>query len=319
MPEIRSISICGELVMDMHSLNNEGAEGNQLLTRMVHVVDMKNGENRLAVVNAISGDMMKHIQAGHFHAVATARQLPLCAGCAVLDANRINADTGFFDTEIGDKKDNPVILNQVITRCAMDDTEGILITRGNRSTPRKSTVEFAWLVGVPRLTRTESFFHVKYDPAARGAGAGGEEGANVGQNIFYRPASSGVYAAVVNLELWRVGFNDITREYVIPPQERQARRRALLESVAFTFLKPAGAHRNTQNPHILAFKGVLAFSRGPAPAPTASALNAGYAEEVEGVGAELNRLWPGTIAVQRFGSQAEFARLMTDLAEGGLA
>ena len=65
MIRIHSISLAGRLTLDMHSLNNEGTEGNQLLTRMVHVVD---GNGRLNVVNAVSGDMLKHIQAEHFYA-----------------------------------------------------------------------------------------------------------------------------------------------------------------------------------------------------------------------------------------------------------
>jgi CRISPR-associated protein Cst2 len=36
---IRSLSLSGRLTLDMHSLNNEGGEGNQIQTRMVHIVD----------------------------------------------------------------------------------------------------------------------------------------------------------------------------------------------------------------------------------------------------------------------------------------
>jgi CRISPR-associated protein Cst2 len=133
---IGPVSISGRLTLDLHSLNNEGAEGNQLQTRMVHIVD---GEGNLQVVNAISGDMFKHIQAEHFQEVAKEMNLPLCTGCQVFDANRINADTAFFE---GLTAGNVGTIDQVLNRCAMDDTEGILITQGNRSTPRKSCVEF---------------------------------------------------------------------------------------------------------------------------------------------------------------------------------
>jgi CRISPR-associated protein Cst2 len=133
---IGSVSISGRLTLDLHSLNNEGAEGNQLQTRMVHIVD---GEGNLQVVNAISGDMFKHIQAEHFQEVAKEMNLQLCTGCQVFDANRINADTAFFE---GLTAGNVGTIDQVLNRCAMDDTEGILITQGNRSTPRKSCVEF---------------------------------------------------------------------------------------------------------------------------------------------------------------------------------
>lgn len=307
--QISSVSITGRLTLDLHSLNNEGAEGNQLQTRMVHIVD---GEGNLQVVNGISGDMFKHIQAEHFQEVASEARLPLCAGCEVFDANRINADTDFFQNLTAG---NSGTIDQVLNHCAMDDTEGVLITQGNRSTPRKSCVEFGWVVGLPEVTRTESYFHVKYDPRERGAGSGGETGANVGQNIFYRPASSGIYAVVAQVETSRVGFNDISREYVIDEEARKQRVRALMESVTYSFLEPKGAHRNAQNPHILKFEGVVSVSRSSMPAPTASALAVGYVEEVEAVAAQLNRLRPEAVQTFRFGSQSEFAKAMMDLIE----
>lgn len=308
--QISSVSITGRLTLDLHSLNNEGAEGNQLQTRMVHIVD---GDGELQVVNAISGDMFKHIQAEHFQEVAKEADLSLCAGCQVFDANRINADTEFFDELTAG---NEGTIDQVLQRCAMDDTEGILITQGNRSTPRKSCVEFGWVVGLPQVTRTESYFHVKYDPRERGAGSGGETGANVGQNIFYRPANSGVYAVVTQVELGRVGFNDISREFSVNEEERDRRIRALMESVTYSFLEPKGAHRNAQNPHLLGFEGIVSVSRSSIPAPTASALVDGYVEEVEAVAIQLNRIRTEAIQTFRFGSQSEFAKVMMDLIEG---
>jgi CRISPR-associated protein Cst2 len=40
------------------------------------------------------------------------------------------------------------------------------------------------LLRMSQVTRTESYFHMKYDPRERGAGGGDQTGANVGQNIF---------------------------------------------------------------------------------------------------------------------------------------
>lgn len=311
---IRSISISGLITMDLHSLNNEGGEGNQIQTRMVHIVD---GSGQLAVVNAVSGDMLKHIQAEHFHAIATGgADLKLCEGCLRFSANRINDDNSFIGS-LGALKENAQILDRVLGACAMDDVEGILITVGNRSTPRKSVVEFGWLVGLPERTRTERYFHVKYDMAGRGEGSGSETGANVGQNIFYRPASSGVYVAVVNVELWRVGFNDISRSYPVDEAERANRRKALVQSLTYTFLKPDGAQRNTQNPHILGFEGVVSWSTGHTPAPMVSGLVGDVGkvrEEVERIADGLNRLSPGTVAFRSFEGLGDFAAVMAELA-----
>ena len=90
---IYSISLSAQLTLDMHSLNNEGGEGNQIQTRMVNIVD---GNGRLQNVNAISGDMIKHILAEHLHRIATANGLPLCAGCKTFNANRISADESYM-------------------------------------------------------------------------------------------------------------------------------------------------------------------------------------------------------------------------------
>src|SRR5690242_7225972 len=188
--QIASLSIAARSTLDMHSLNNEGGEGNQIQTRMVDIVG---GDGHMHNVNAISGDMLKHIQAQHFFELARDQRLPLCAGCARFDANRINADKAFAEAL---PKSDPEALSALLRHCAMDDTAGILITAGNRSLPRKSVVEFGWVVGIPALVETDSYFHVKY--AERGkerreadAAARDREGANLGQAIFHRPASSG--------------------------------------------------------------------------------------------------------------------------------
>ena len=61
---IHSLSISARLTLDMHSLNNEGSKGDQLRTRMVDII-AANG--RCTASNAISGDMLKHIQAEHLY------------------------------------------------------------------------------------------------------------------------------------------------------------------------------------------------------------------------------------------------------------
>lgn len=309
---IRSVSISGRLTLDMHSLNNEGGEGNQIQTRMVNIVD---GDGNLHVVNAISGDMLKHIQAEHFVALAgqSGGALRLCAGCQRFSANRINDDKAFLDT-LG-KDGNEAIVTRVIQHCAVDDVEGVLITVGNRSAPRKSAIEFGWALGLPDKTRTESYFHVKYVPE-RGQGSGDESGANVGQNIFYRPASSGVYALVCTIELHRVGWNDIARQIVVADEsERRARQRALLQSALYTLVRTNGAQRNTQHPHVLGFEGVVAWSTTATPAPTVSALVDDYVEQIVAIGQELNRLDEGAVTSERVESGAALARVVADLAQ----
>lgn len=319
MASYYSLSLSARAILDMHSLNNEGGEGNQIQTRMVNIV----GEDgRLYNVNAISGDMWKHIQAEHLFRLATeGNRVPLCAACRRFDANRISADPD-FQKKVGQGLKDAEVLDLLLKTCAMDDMEGNLITAGNRSLPRKSVVEFGWVVGLPEITTTDSYFHVKYaterSAEQRAADAAEEaRGANLGQNIFHRPASSGIYAIVANLELARIGLNDITQGYAISQEERIERQKILLESLLYSFLQPNGAMRNTQNPHLVALEGVVAVSEGPVPAPMVSPLSATYRQQIEAVAKSLEPLHGGAVHLYAFDSLASFAEIMTRLiAEG---
>jgi CRISPR-associated protein Cst2 len=311
---IYSLSISAQAILDMHSLNNEGSEGNQTQTRMVNIVD-KNG--KLHNVNAVSGDMFKHIQAEHLFRISVG-QLPLCAGCREFNANRISAD-GDYLGYISDKTD-AVATDHMLQSCAMDDMEGILVTSGGRSLPRKSVVEFGWVVALPDASATDSYFHVKYASErsqGRRAADSAEEarGANLGQAIFHRPASSGVYALVTTLEPARIGFNDITQTYAVDDAQRQARYKALLESLLYTFIQPNGAMRGTQHPHLVDFRGVISLSSQLVPAPTLSPLNGDYDTQLMGIRGFLNQIRPGAVELKPFESLAQFAEVMAGLIE----
>lgn len=318
MTTIYSLSLSARATLDLHSLNNEGGEGNQIQTRMVNIVGQ---DGRLHNVNAISGDMWKHIQAEHLFRLATAQgRVPLCSACREFNANRISADDDYV-TAIGEKGVTDAdALNLLLESCALDDLEGNLITSGNRSLPRKSVVEFGWIVGLPEVTTTDSYFHVKYADERSEARRAQDEaesarGANLGQAIFHRPASSGVYAIVTHLELARIGLNDITQRYAIDEEKRTARHRLLLESLCYAFLEPNGAMRSTQNPHLVGFEGVVALSNGPIPAPSVSPLNDAYLEEIEAIQRNLEPLHQGGITLHPFKTLSEFSGIMANLVQ----
>jgi len=313
---VYSLSISAQATLNMHSLNNEGGEGNQITTRMVNIV----GEDgRLHNVNAISGDMLKHIEAEHLFRLLSGREdVPLCAACREFNANRISADAEYGKAIEG--KSDAEAISLLLESCALDDMAGNLITAGNRSIPRKSVVEFSWVVGLPELTTTDSYFHVKYaserSKEAREAESEEEQRkANLGQAIFHRPASSGVYAIVANFEVARIGFNDITQIYAVDDAQRAARYRALLESILYTFIEPNGAMRGTQNPHIVDFKGVVAVSSDVIPAPTMSPINGKYRQQLRGIQEALEKVRPGAVTLSEFDSLAQFSGVMTDLIE----
>ncbi len=326
MTSIYSLSLAINATLDLHNLNNEGGEGNQIQTRMVDVVG---NDGNLYNVNAISGDMLKHIQAEYFFNLARQRGLPLCAGCQHFNPNRINADAEFIRRSREEKWTDVQTVDELLRVCAMDDAEGILITEGGRSIPRKSVVEFGWAVGIPDATReghNQSFFHVKYaserSEQQRGAdatqrssrrGKEGEErtgGANLQQAIFHRPASSGKYAIVCHLEFGRIGYNDISHRYVLSPEERQKRGAALLESLVHTFVQLNGAMRSAQLPHLVALEGALAYSTTMIPAPLISPLADNYQAEMSRIGQALGK---ESVVTRQFASLGEFAEQVQEL------
>ncbi|MCG8352766.1 MAG: DevR family CRISPR-associated autoregulator [Chloroflexales bacterium] len=310
---IYSMAISGRAILDMHALNNEGSEGNQLNTRQVYIVTGSGRNPEPARVNAISGDMLKHIQADHFRRLARYHSLPLSQGAQIGNANRINWD--FVNNDEAKKfggQADPQLMDYIIQSCALTDAAGILVTANNKSTPRKSLVEFGWTVGVPEITKTESYLHTKY-VADSGLEKKSSDGSNLGQNLFHRPASSGIYALVCHVELARVGYNDIAQHYPsgLTDDDRTKRARALLESVLYTFLHLDGAHRNTQAPHVVDFEGVITTSSSVAPAPAFSGLHNGYREQISRITEHLNTLHDGAITMYPFEGMDMFTQQMS--------
>ncbi|MBS1749271.1 MAG: DevR family CRISPR-associated autoregulator [Bacteroidetes bacterium] len=314
--KIASISISGEITLNLHSLNNEGGEGNQIITRQVTIVD-KNGEPQ--TVNAISGDMFKHIAAVHLAQIAKERSLSLSSYAEKLNPNRIGKED--FENYFKNNKDNKNessadIVSAMIDICTVCDTNGILITdkigdnKNSSNTPRKSTIEFGWTVGIPGKNNTESYLHTKLVADASGVRG---EGSNEGQNIFHRPANHGVYAFVCSIDAYRIGFNDISRSYPISDEKRNNRYKALLQSLLSSFINPQGAMTSTQKPHITDFKGVVSVSENLIPAPTISALNDNYLEEINGITENLNKIEPNSIEVKNFNGLSELSAIFVDL------
>ena len=315
MAKINSVSISARITLDLHNLNNEGTEGNQQQTRMVHIID-QNG--RRAIVNAVSGDMFKHILVEHLVPLLEEAKQPLSPGAKVYSADRINALNPEFVEFCAGKVTESEIMSRMLNDCSLTDMAGALVTRG-RSVGRKSVVEFGWVVGLPAyangepLTTTEQYFHVKYAPEGREGATGGDTVAEK-QAIFHRPASSGIYALICNLDLYRIGLNDITRQPVVGKPDREQRAKALIHALAATLLKPAGAQRNTQNPHIVNCEGIVATSATSLPAPTVSPLHDNYREEIGKTAAVLNAIRADGIQVVPFASLSEGVKVLADIA-----
>lgn len=310
---IASISISGEMTLNLHSLNNEGGEGNQIMTRQLTILD-KDGKE--STVTGISGDMFKHIHASHLVNCCVENALPLSSYSKKLDPNRVSTDE-LKELAGGASQTQTDVIDALISKCSVCDAHGVLITdkigenKSSSNTPRKSVVEFAWTVGIPDKNGTETYLHTKVvaDAGAKGSATGSNEG----QNIFHRPANYGAYAFICNIDVYRIGLNDISRTYPIDEDERIKRYKAILQSLLATILNPKGAMTSSQKPHITDFKGVVAVTHKLMPAPIVSAINPDYKAEIETIKNSLNGISADTVDVYPFDGLGNFSEIIKEL------
>ena len=130
--------------------------------------------------------------------------------------------------------------------------------------------------------------------------------------------SSGLYATVLNIEAFRIGYNPHNFSYSIDITERKQRLDALLKSVLYTYMQPNGAKRNTHLPHPDYFEGVITISTRRCPAPMLSPLEESYNRQIHSLKDTLNNLnGEGTIHCFEFDSMAKFAeQIQTIIAQG---
>lgn len=301
---IYSLSISGLLSWQIHALNNEGNEGNQSLTRRFYIV--QKGGNEPEYVNGISGDMLKHIQAEHLHRIALESNLSLSAGGKQFNPDRIGYDID-KNLPIFTEKDTDLASKtaKVLRICTISDLEGFMVTEKKGQTlKRESVIEFGAVVGLPTYVKTQSYFHAKY-------GVENPTPYNV-------QVSSGLYATVLNVEAFRIGYNPHNFSYSIDANQRKQRLDALLKSILYTYLQPNGAKRNTHLPHPDYFEGVITVSTRRCPAPMLSPLEESYNRQILSLADTLNNLnGEGTIRCFEFDSMAQFAEQIQAIIEQG--
>lgn len=327
---MKSLTIAGRWGLNLHNLNNEGTEGNFIQPRTVTIVKktaapLGDGapEPRpmLHAVNAISGDMVKHIHADYFRQIALDAHpdgkdpnLPLSRNSIVLNPNRISTEADMVKMLTDEKKNNEEILDHVIKSCALTDVHGILMTATKRMLPRKSRIEFGWVAAVPVVSRTEHFIHVKYAVENATKYRHEDDPTNEGQALFHRPASSAEYAFLAHIEADKIGLNDITLRSPVSEEARRARVAATLNAAAQTLMHPYGAGRSQQAPHVSGFNGVVIASDSRMPAATVSPLEDDFVEQSEQIVGHLNRLG-GKMTLVKVDSLSELTGHLADQAE----
>jgi CRISPR-associated protein Cst2 len=207
-----------------------------------------------------------------------------------------------FQDYINGKPPGAEVINRLL-ECAVDDVCGIMITASRNSIKRKSAIEFGWTVGLPEITEVQEFIHARHaitrltrtradrnaDEATRKEAAD-ERQSNLGQMIFNRPASSGVYAFVAHLDIASIGFNDADQVYPNHVQNRDLRLRAALMALSQTVLHPKGALTSTQLPHVVDMEGFVSVSSSAAAAPLISPLSDNFIERGTNIAQLINRM-----------------------------
>jgi CRISPR-associated protein Cst2 len=109
-------------------------------------------------------------------------------------------------------------------------------------------------------------------------------------------------------------YNNISQRYAIDEEQRLVRHTALLQSLLYTFIRPAGAMHSTQFPHLVDIRGVISWSSDTTPAPTLSALNPNFIEQSERVCAALvdGQASPA-LQVREFNGFAELSEQLMEL------
>lgn len=329
---MNSLSIAGRWTVNLHNLNNEGTDGNFIQPRTVTVVKRMPdvggdgvAKNRpmLFAVNAVSGDMLKHIHADYFRHIALDDgaaeddydgALRLSRNSIVLNPNRISTESEMVEMLTNPEVTNAAIMDHTIKACSLTDVHGILMTAPKRMLPRKSRVEFGWTVAVPDAAQTEHFIHVKYAVENATRYRHEKDPTNEGQALFHRPVSSAEYAFLAHIEVDRIGLNEITGEYPIPEEHRRARAVAALRAMVQTLAHPYGAGRSQQAPHVSGFDGVVVTSNSRIPAITVSPLEDDFIDQAEKLMNQMNRLG-GDLSLERVESLADLTEHIADTAE----
>lgn len=297
---VYSISMSGLMSLQLHALNNEGNEGNQSMTRRYYIVEKGDAEPKF--VNGISGDMLKHIQSEHLHRIAIDEGLALSEGGKQFHSDRIGYDLDVnLPVFTANETDLKTKTEKVLQLCTLSDLQGFMVTEKRGQTlKRESVIEFGTVIGIPSFVKTQSYFHAKY-------GTENPTPYNVQVN-------SGMYATILNVEAFRIGYNPHTFKYAIDLSERKKRLDALLKSILYTYLQPNGAKRNTLLPHPDYFEGTIAISTRRCPAPMISPLESDYQRQIESLAQTLNRInGAETIHLFSFETISEFAERIEEL------
>jgi CRISPR-associated protein Cst2 len=257
---IYELGIFGRLVIEAHSLNNEGTTGNVTEPRTVILSDGTK-------TDGISGEMLKHMHVEALWQLSKVADIHLCDPCKILSPMKADGNP-----DVTGKKSVVEAMSEAL-KCLICDVHGFLVQRPTLS--RKSTVEFGWALALPQRFHRDIHVHTRVAAGEK------ERGKEVPEQMIYnRPTRSGTYAFVTVFQPWRIGLNEVNYGYEIEEITRMKRYMLAIDAYKSMMTRLEGAMTTTRLPHFGTCEGVVVTSVDGRPVPVISPLVDGYISQV---------------------------------------
>ncbi len=269
-----SISFAYRLGLGFHALNNEGADGSNLM--QPRRIDVGN-----ITYDGISGEIIRHHILENFVSICRADQIPMYPLSEGLHPDRgpigIRAAAKELKYDKLGKEGLYASVRKAIERCAVLDVGGYLAAwkeqggGGNKKdyvaeeeylksncvevgdvdpVKRESCFDVAWLI-----SESPQDFTVTQHSAFRNTAA---------MNSRYaQTMRSNIYAGVIRADLHRVGTDDYwylqekTERLAITLEQQAKRQVALIQAIADFIASPTGAKVAAWAPHVFLTEGVI--------------------------------------------------------------
>ncbi|MHA1609207.1 MAG: type I-A CRISPR-associated protein Cas7/Csa2 [Candidatus Njordarchaeales archaeon] len=236
------------VVLNVHSLNTEGAVGNYNPLVKVLVVGRSGESWDIAEVNAVSGNMLKHWHAKHVAEIAKANGLPLCDDCkrGVFYRTRIKANSE----------------EEMIKKCVLDDLHGFLCTE--TTVKRESLIKLSFAIPVEeKIFGVVTVTHNRVVTEESGAIA------REGMMPFKNEYASGLYAFAISMDLKYVGIPlaNPDKKAIDNEDERKIRAKLAIQALGHLLQGEVGAKQARAFPIARPVEALVVISKKPIPAP----------------------------------------------------
>jgi CRISPR-associated autoregulator DevR family len=300
-----SISFAYKLGLGFHALNNEGAEGGNLM-------QPRRIDAGKVTYDGISGEIIRRHILENFVNICRERDIPRLPFSEALHPDRGPLGIRQSAKSLGIEKltkETPVQLyratRSAVESCAVLDVGGFLAPFGERSesgatgkvapeaalagnlaelggksdggapytVKRDSVFDVAWLI-----SENPQDFSITQHAAYRPSGS---------QSLFSQTMRSNTYGGIVRAELHRIGTDDYwylhspqIERLAISPEQRKDRQVALVEAIVNFIASPTGAKVAGWAPHVFLVEGAILLTSSRT-APFASPIKMEIGDESE--------------------------------------